>query len=193
MRTSEQLLNFAPAMAKAQGEIRTAAKSLINPHLKNRYADLKSLIDACRPALSSNGLSVLQDVTAADSGVAVTTRILHTSGEWVECGPLVIPVNKNDAQGVGSATSYAKRYALSAAVGVVSGDEDDDGDGAGDGKDRAEQTVVDDAKKALAEADSLEQLKSRWKNIYKVLAKDTAALKKLGELYEGRTRELEAA
>lgn len=126
MTTSEVFNELASAMAKAQGVMKPAMKESLNPAFHSKYADMASVWAACREALSANGLTVWQDVTNTEHGVAVVTRVVHTSGQWVEFGPLTVPLSKHDAHGVGSATSYAKRYALSAAVGVVASDEDDD-------------------------------------------------------------------
>lgn len=129
MNKSESIAALAAALTKAQGAVRVAQKNRRNPHLKNDYSDLSAIWQACRAALSSNGIAAIQQVTAADGQrVAITTLLTHSSGEWIELGPLEVPVQKFDAQGVGSAISYGKRYALSAAVGVVSGEEDDDGE-----------------------------------------------------------------
>jgi hypothetical protein len=70
----------------------------------------------------------VQDVTLQGDKIAVTTRLVHSSGQWMEFGPLPVPSMKQDAHGVGSATSYARRYGLSAAVGIVA--DDDDGNAA---------------------------------------------------------------
>lgn len=125
MKTSEQINELATAMAKAQGALKPAAKDSINPHYQSRYADIASVWEACREAFPPNGLAIFQDVTNEERGISVTTRIIHTSGQWAEFGPLYVPLAKQDAHGVGSACSYGRRYALSAATGVVS--EDDDG------------------------------------------------------------------
>lgn len=129
MRTSDQINEIAKAMAVAQGEMTPASKSSTNPHFKSKYADLAAIWEAIRPSLRKNEICVWQDVTSTEIGIAVTTRLTHSSGQWVEFGPLEIPLFKRDAQGVGSAISYGKRYALGAALGVVS-DEDDDGNAA---------------------------------------------------------------
>jgi hypothetical protein len=132
METSETLNELATALAKAQGQLEGAKKQNLNPAFRSKYADLASVWDACRDALSKNGLSVVQAPSAVrtdDGGWAVEldTRLLHTSGQWVE-NTLVVPVGKPDAQGVGSALTYARRYALSAFVGIAP--EDDDGNAA---------------------------------------------------------------
>ena len=128
MQTSEQINELAAALAKAQGQIQAASRDRENPHFRSRYADLASVWDACRVALSANGLAVVQGPALADRGVSVTTRLLHSSGQWAE-STLMLPMDKATAQGAGSAITYARRYALAAMVGVAP-DDDDDGNAA---------------------------------------------------------------
>jgi hypothetical protein len=128
MKTSEQINELAKAMALAQNQMRPASKDGLNPHFRSRYSNISSVWDSIREPLTANGLTVWQDVETIDKSVSVTTRVIHNSGQWVEFGPLIIPLVKFDPQAIGSATSYAKRYALCAAIGVVSDDEDDDGE-----------------------------------------------------------------
>lgn len=125
MTTSDQIGEFAAAMVKAQAELRPAIKDSSNPAFRSKYADLSAVWDACRGPLTKHGIAVLQEVTLNDVGVSVMTRLLHSSGQWVQFDPLTVPLSKRDAHGVGSATSYGKRYALSAAIGVVAADDDD--------------------------------------------------------------------
>jgi ERF superfamily protein len=115
-------------MAAAQGEIRPAAFDSKNPHFRSRYSSLTAIWDCLRGPMSKHGLCVWQDVTTNELGVSVTTRISHGSGQWCEFGPLTIPVDRKNAQGIGAAITYAKRFTLAAAIGIVS-DEDDDGNG----------------------------------------------------------------
>jgi hypothetical protein len=128
MQTSEQINELAAALAKAQGQIQGAVKDSTNPAFKSRYADLASVWDACRVALSLNGLAVVQGPALVGQGVSVTTRLLHSSGQWAE-STLILPMDKATAQGAGSAITYARRYALAAMVGVAP-DDDDDGNAA---------------------------------------------------------------
>lgn len=133
MKTSDQINELAGAMAKAQAAMKPAIKDATNPAFRSKYADLTAVWESCRAPLTGNGITVWQDVQTEGQGVevgavSVLTRLVHTSGQWVEFGPLIVPLAKKDAHGVGSATSYAKRYALSAAVGIVS--DDDDGNAA---------------------------------------------------------------
>lgn len=128
MKTSESIASLAAAMAKAQATIDGAKKDSANPHFKSKYADLASVWDACRAALTANGLSVVQAPgPCVDNRLEMTTMLLHSSGEWIS-ETLTIPLAKVDAQGYGSATTYARRYALAAMVGVAP--EDDDGNAA---------------------------------------------------------------
>lgn len=129
MQKSESIKSLAEAMAKAQGTIKGAIKDSANPFFKSKYADLSSVVEAIREAFAANGLSYVQRVEPSDrEEVRVETVILHASGEWLSCGFLAVPVSKADAQGFGSALTYARRYSLSAATGVAP--EDDDGNAA---------------------------------------------------------------
>jgi hypothetical protein len=128
MKKSENLNEIAKAMSAFQGQMKSAAKDSNNPFFQSRYSNLESVWDAMREPFSKNELSAVQDVFTTDNGVSITTTILHSSGQWMEFGPLEIPISKKDAQSVGSATTYGKRYALGAACGVVSGEDDDDGE-----------------------------------------------------------------
>lgn len=127
MTHSEQINELAAALAKAQGQIEGAKKDSTNPHFKSSYADLASVWDACRKALSSNGLSVAQGAESEDGRVGITTILMHASGQWMRSTLLMRPM-KDDPQGIGSCVTYARRYALAAIVGVAP--EDDDGNAA---------------------------------------------------------------
>jgi hypothetical protein len=136
VKTSEQIDQIAAAMAKAQEMMKPAHKDALNPHYRSKYSDLAGCWEAWRPAGPPNGLAVVQDVLSGfenGGAVAVTTRLTHISGQWMEFGPLAVPLSKADAHGVGSATSYAKRYGFCAATGIVAADEDDDGNAATQG------------------------------------------------------------
>lgn len=114
---------LSAALAKAQGEIQGASKDKTNPHFKSAYADLASIWEACRDALSKNGLAVLQPVSASGASVTVATMLSHSSGEWV-CGELTMTATQNTPQGIGSCITYARRYALASMVGVAPEDDD---------------------------------------------------------------------
>lgn len=128
MTTSEQINEIAAALSKAQGAMKPASKDATNPHFRTKYADLAANVEAARIPLAANGLSVVQEPTTCERGVSVSTRLLHSSGQWIQFDPLTVPFSKADAHGVGSATTYARRYALGAVLGLVA--EDDDANGA---------------------------------------------------------------
>lgn len=119
---------LSQAMAKAFPAIEGAIKGKANPAFRSKYADLSSVIDAVKPALADNGLWFRQVTHNVDGGVCVETIIHHASGESLSCGQLFVPATKQDAQGYGSALTYARRYSLMAAFGVPA--EDDDGNAA---------------------------------------------------------------
>jgi len=126
MNQSENINELISAMAKAQGEIGPALKDSINPHFKSRYADLNSVWNACRSALSKNGLAVIQTTCSRDNSLFLETMLAHSSGQWIRA-QLPVVTHKNDAQGIGTALTYMRRYGLAAIVGVAP-DEDDDGE-----------------------------------------------------------------
>lgn len=125
MKQSESIKEIAAALCKAQLQIKAAVKDAQNPFFKNKYADLASVIEAVRVPLNNAGISFLQPASASAEGVMVETVLIHTSGEWVS-ETLTMPVNKQDAQAVGSAITYARRYGLQSLCGVPA--EDDDGE-----------------------------------------------------------------
>lgn len=139
--TSEQIESVASAIISARGRFKRIQKTKTNPHLQNRYADLGDILDGIDEALAMHSLIVVQSVEKPDAGVSVTTRLIHASGQWIEFGPTTLPVEKMTPQSAGSAITYARRYALSAALCLVA-DDDDDGNGAGvtkaSGKEAAE-------------------------------------------------------
>ena len=128
MEKSESIAALAAALAKAQGTIHGAIKDTNNTFFKAKYADLASVKEAIQIPLSSNGLSYVQVIHNPDHGVGVETILMHLSGEWLSGGVVFVPVSKDDAQGYGSAITYARRYSLSAITGVAA--EDDDGNAA---------------------------------------------------------------
>ena len=124
---SAQINELATALAKAQAVMRPAAKDSVNPHFKSKYADLASMWDACREALTANSLSVVQMPMDAqlEGYTSLRTLLLHGSGQYLAT-TVSARLTKDDAQGIGSALTYLRRYALAAMVGIVA-DEDDDG------------------------------------------------------------------
>jgi len=123
MPTSPTIAALAAALVKAQSAMGGAKKDSTNPHFKTAYADLASVWDACRAPLANAGLSVVQLVSSDATHAIVETILAHSSGEWVS-STLAVPLTKVDAQGLGSAITYGRRYALAAIVGVCPADDD---------------------------------------------------------------------
>ena len=143
MNQSTEIGALAAALAAAQSRMQHAEKDGSNPHYKSSYATLATVIDAIRPHFSANGLAYSQEprteratvetivgknesqrlVAVEGMIVTVTTRIMHSSGEWLasECSavvPSTLP------QPIGSAISYLRRYALQSIAGLASADDD---------------------------------------------------------------------
>jgi hypothetical protein len=122
-RSSEQTDKIDAAVAKAQARIRAAGKNAINPHFKSRFADLASIVDACRAPLAESGVAVIQAASSEGKAITVTTR-LACSGQYYE-SDLTVDAAQAGPQALGSAVSYLKRYGLAAMAGVATGDDDD--------------------------------------------------------------------
>ena len=126
---TENINELIQALSKAQGSIQSAKKDKTNPFFKSKYADLCSVWDACRQALSDNSLAVVQTTQPIEDGtLMLVTTLGHSSGQWMRSFmPIITEKNKTDPQALGKAITYMKRYSLSAMVGVAP-DDDDDGE-----------------------------------------------------------------
>lgn len=120
---SEKIDKLASALVKAQAELDGAKKESTNPFFKSNYADLHTVIESSFPFLSKYGLSVIQGNDSDEKSFYVTTMLLHNSGQWIK-SKLKMPITKADAQGVGATITYARRFALSAMVGIAQYDDD---------------------------------------------------------------------
>ena len=125
MNQSEHVNEIAAALAKAQAGMQHAALDGINPHFKSKYATLAAVCNACKSALSKEGIAFTQYSHESTSGVSVETIFYHSSGQWIGTGRVFVPVDKKSAHGIGSAMTYARRYALSMACGIAAEDDDD--------------------------------------------------------------------
>ena len=121
----ESKAKASAAFVNAQKDFSPALKCATNPHFKSKYADLAACVEAVIDSLNKNGLALQQFSLERQGGVAVETRLIHESGETIDCGVFYVPASKQDAQGYGSALTYARRYSLMAACGIAP--EDDDG------------------------------------------------------------------
>lgn len=221
MNTSEQINELCAALAKAQASFQNVARDK-NVVVKTKsgasyqfsYAPFESIVDAVRKPLGENGLSFVQSASSIDGKLVLLTRLLHSSGQWIETLTPIV-VGEQGAQALGSGITYSKRYALTALLGIAA-DEDDDGNLAdgNEAKPRAplkgtkngtldqrvisspemEQEVRDKAEewtneKAdwLMQSDTHAELQIRWE---KLAASD--AFKRLGKRFADLCETLEA-
>jgi hypothetical protein len=207
--TSPEIVELAKALPKAQAAITKVTKDAANPHFNAKYASLSEIAEAVLPAMNGAGITVLQPVASDDLGVRVTTILLHESGQWLR-STHTIPVSKRDAQGYGSALTYARRQALQSLLTVAPAGEDDDGEGAvgrgsGSGakpplappKEPERPTLakrVAHLEKTLTDVTILRDLARAWdlsKDLRAELAgTDAAAAAKIDALHERRHTEL---
>lgn len=122
---SSAVKDLFSALSKVQSTIKDAKMDSKNPHFQSKYASLGAVYEACRTQCAAQGICITQLATTVDGRPAVWTMLGHTSGQWIR-SLLVVPADKPTAQGMGSALTYGRRYALSAIVGIAA-DEDDDG------------------------------------------------------------------
>lgn len=127
---TDQLQEFAAAFLAAQSKMRDPVKDATNPHFKSRFVTLKGVLDAVRPALHAAGIAVLQSLDMQEGATVVVTTLLHTSGQSMSSRCPVICAKANDPQALGSAITYARRYAVASLCGVAPSDDDDDGEAA---------------------------------------------------------------
>ncbi len=137
MKTSEQINEIAAALAAAQGEMKNPLKDSDNPFFKSKYADLAANIDAAKPALAKHGIACVQNAYNVDGAIAVTTRLIHASGQWIETDALMATPKDTAPQSVGTCVSYMRRYQFGPAVGLAG--EDDDGNASSVAKPAASQ------------------------------------------------------
>jgi hypothetical protein len=132
MAKSEQINELALALSKVQGEIEGAIKDAMNPAFKSKYADLTSCWEACRQQLTKHQIAVVQSSDDTESHLCLTTTLIHSSGQWID-GTLRMPRMITDRQGVirnmnaqeiGSALTYFRRYSLCSMVGICPEDDD---------------------------------------------------------------------
>lgn len=127
MEQSESIAEISAALSKAQAEIRNPAKNIQNTFLKNKYADLTSVLNCIRPVAAANGLAFMQTVEAYGDRVAVTSQVTHSSGQWMRqvASVAISSQAKNPMQDLGSMATYLKRF-QSQSMFAICGDEDTD-------------------------------------------------------------------
>lgn len=192
MNKSESIKELATALNKAQSEMSGAKKGANNPFFKSKYADLEEVINCAKEPLFNNGLSISQFPITRDDKAGVVTILMHTSGEFLE-DELLLKCSKQDPQGMGSAITYARRYAYQSILGIPS--EDDDGN-VGSRPDPVKPTFKEPTsppitKKAIldafANAQNLETLQDKMKKAKTTQFKDD---KEVIDAYNKRAQEL---
>ena len=161
---SNEIGELAKALACAQGELENASKNSSNPHFKSRYADLAEVLNTVRPVFAKNGISVTQHPDCTDGIVEVETMLLHASGQYL-VSSVKIPISKIDAQGVGSAITYARRYALAAIAGISQEDDDAESSVGRTKQNKPEVTLDPNTVRLFSEATSITELQEVWNSI----------------------------
>ena len=120
--------NIYMALGAAQAGMGKVVKGSTNPAFKSKYADLADVVSVAMPALTEQGIAMYHTMLRDEYGAVMRTILVHgASGTEISCDvPLII--NKNDMQGMKSATTYAKRIGLESLTGIAP--EDDDGNAA---------------------------------------------------------------
>lgn len=162
METQHATPELFKALSDAQGEIENASKNAANPHYRSKYADLSEILNTIRPVFAKHGLSLSQSPSFDGSFASVTTVLSHSSGGYITGMASCVPA-KTDAQGIGSATTYLRRYAAAGFAGIAQ--EDDDGN-----------TAAHDKKPRSAEDRVLERIDK------KPVSKPNPYLKEINEL-----------
>lgn len=123
--TTNGMAALTKSLIAVQRAVQGAKPNKLNPHLKNKYADLGSVWDTCRELLAANGLAVTHTFkeSAPDTVTCVAT-LLHESGSCITSS-LTLRPGKTTPQEIGSAITYARRYTLASLVGIVVDDDDD--------------------------------------------------------------------
>lgn len=143
MQSSEEINEIAAALAKAQGIIKNPAKTRENPHFRSAYADLATGLNGIRPALSAQGIAIVQATDINRDGVVLVTRLIHTSGQYIGC-MYPVAASSADHQKLGAALTYSRRQSIFALVGVAGEDEDDDGEGTKGKSNGKDDAVISD-------------------------------------------------
>lgn len=137
MKTSDDIQEICKALVGFHSEVGLIEKDGENPHFHASYATIDNIMDVIRPVLAKHDLFVMQLPTTTEEGeIRLVTRLYHSSGQVMESPPIVLKPQKQDAQGIGSAVTYARRYSLTSFLGLATGD-DDDGNAASNRNDKS--------------------------------------------------------
>lgn len=126
LKHSEHIDQIAAALSALQSKLATVDKAAANPFFKSKYTPLEDIVDSFRPHLAALGLAFTQGAAWIDGRTVMITRVLHASGQWIESAFPLEPVPDKSGvvtpQAWGSASTYARRYGLQAALGITTGD-----------------------------------------------------------------------
>ena len=161
---SDEIGKLALALSKAQGEFDIASKDSDNTFYKSKYANIDEVLGAIRPHLAKNELALMQFSTGDIKEICITTRLIHSSGQWIESEISSPPVQKMDIQGQGKAITYLRRYSAVSMLAIAQ--EDDDGNS------------------SVAEQDNLNITDKQIADIEKMLKNYPAIRRKLIEEYK---------
>ena len=173
METSTTTKELTAALCQFQSAQLKATKKNTNPAFKTKYSGVNEVLEAVLPTLTEVGLCFVQ----FPDGEALTTRLMHTSGEWMQASYALRPV-QNTPQASGSALTYARRYALLAVLGL--GTEDDDGHAASaPAQVTVDRAPVDKAiaKAKMEKATSVAELREVWDALPRTIADELAPVK----------------
>ena len=172
MNKSDSIIELAKALCKAQNEMSGASKAKDNPFFKSKYADLSEVIKAIKAPFANNGLSYSQFPIEDNGRIGVETILMHESGEWLSQS-YTVQLDKQNAQGAGSAITYCRRYALQAIAGIPS--EDDDGNQASQEPEKPWyndfETEKDNIASAMMEGMSVADVVNQLEATYKISKK----------------------
>lgn len=125
MQTSESIKEISAALVFFHSIVPKIAKDANNPFFKSKYASLSGILETISDPLVKSGLAIVQ---LPENENGLTTRLLHTSGEWMEATYTMKP-KQDTPQDRGSAITYQRRYAVGAIL-SLNIDDDDDGNAA---------------------------------------------------------------
>lgn len=161
MNTSTEIDKVAAALVEVQDSM-VAIKDADNPFYKSKYAPLDEILKSVRPSLKANGLTIIQSVSIVDKYLVCTTRIIHSSGQWID-SEFALPAEKSTPQGFGSAATYVRRYGACAGLSVATPNEDDDANKAEENSAKQKENAVA-AEKAKKYEEKLQHHKDKWKD-----------------------------
>lgn len=151
MKTSTEINELSKALTAFQKSAPkiTKDKTANIGQYSYKYADLSSIMDAVRGGLADNGLAVIQSPSSYQSESHLTTMISHESGQWIS-DTMHLKIMQETPQGQGSAITYARRYMLTAMLGIVADDDNDAQDNKGLSAIQKKQ-IYDTAKRVVPE------------------------------------------